>query len=163
MLTIENYSDKIVLLNTKGEIMEEKTKILVHRLVWLTLFTLSVLAIIILLSLYTNSGNETAAFWGMFLEYFTIYALAMFIASLFLSYKQYNYNGATISVYAGWYHHALRINGEIFDEHNTLMSFTPIKLSTTLDNGTVLEATISLSNRIVLKINNRVVKPEQKR
>ena len=96
-----------------------------------------------------------------FLNYFMLYAIpiaiAMFISSLLKGYREYDYNGKIISVYSGWYHHTLRVNGIKYDEHNTLSSFTPIKLSTTLDDGSKLEATISLSGRISLKINDKLV------
>lgn len=88
-----------------------------------------------------------------------LFAIPMFIGAALLSYKEYDYNGKKISVYAGWFHHTLRVNGAICDEHNTLMSRTPIKLSTTLDDGTVLDATVSLTNRISLKANNKLIIP----
>ena len=136
--------------------MEEKTKILVHRLVWLILFILSTLALIIAFSSVSSS-----AFSLLFLS--TLISFMFFIYSLSLSFKQYNYNGTMISVYVGWYHHTLRINGELVDEHDAFINYTFILLSTTLDDGSVVEATISRSKSIVLKINNRLVKPEQKR
>lgn len=78
------------------------------------------------------------------------------ICSWLLSCKVYNYNGKKILVYAGWFHHYIEVDGRYMDEHNTLMSFTPIELSCTLDDGTLLQARISLSNRISLKINNQL-------
>lgn len=100
-------------------------------------------------------------------DYFAIYlvvlffggtfAIAFFISSLLLCYKEYSYNGNIISVYAGWFHHTLRINGEILDEHTTSISLTPIYLSTTLEDGTKLEATISHLNRISLKANDKLI------
>ena len=90
---------------------------------------------------------------------FLIPAILMLIESLLVSYKEYEYNGKIISVYAGYFHHTLRINGEKFDEHNTLLAFTPIKLTTKLDQTTDIEATITLTNRISLKINNKLLEP----
>ena len=84
--------------------------------------------------------------------------LGMFIGALLLNYKEYNYNGKTISVYAGWFHHTLRIDGEIFDEHNTLIFYTAIDLSTTFEEQTKIEARISTMNRISLKIDGKLVK-----
>ena len=78
------------------------------------------------------------------------------ICSWLLSCKVYNYNGKKILVYAGWFHHYIEVDGRYMDEHNTLMSFTPIELSCTLDDGTLLQARISLTNRISLKINNQL-------
>lgn len=80
----------------------------------------------------------------------------LFIDSLFLSCREYEYNGTNIVVYAGFYHHYIKVNGKIFDEHNTIVSFTAIPLSCTLDDGTDIEVVITLTNRISLKINNRL-------
>lgn len=79
----------------------------------------------------------------------------MLISALLLNYKTYQYYGNVITVYAGWFHHVLRINGEKYDEHNTLMTFAPIYLSTTLENAKI-EVTISTFNRIALKINDKL-------
>lgn len=83
-------------------------------------------------------------------------SLVMFISALLLSYKERFYNGSTISVYAGYFHHTLRVNGVKYDEHNTLISWMPIVLSTTLEDGTKIDSTISLTNRITIKINDRL-------
>lgn len=90
------------------------------------------------------------------LWYFIAVTLTMFIGSLLLSYKTYEFNGNTISIYAGYYNHYIKVNGEKFDEHKTLASFTPIILSCTLEDGSQLQATISTTNRIALKINNKL-------
>lgn len=88
---------------------------------------------------------------------FTISAFIFFFCSLLLSYKEYEYNGKIISVYSGWYHHTLRINGILCDEHNTFINHVPIYLSTNLDDETVIDVTITLTNRISIKINNRLL------
>lgn len=88
-----------------------------------------------------------------------IVVIAFFISSLMLSCKTYNYNGNKIVAYAGWYHHYIKINGEKYDEHNTLHSFSPIYLSCMLDETTIIEATVTSSNRIALKINGKLQKP----
>lgn len=85
-----------------------------------------------------------------------IFIFAIFIASLTLSCKQYMYKGDRIVVYAGWYHHYIKVNKQKYDEHNTLVSFTAIQLSCTLNDGTDIKATITMSNRISLKINNQL-------
>lgn len=87
-----------------------------------------------------------------------IFVFAFFISSLFLSCKVYDYNGNEIIIYAGWYHHYIKVNGTKTDEHNTLITFTAISLSCILSDGTDIKATISLSNRISLKINNLLYK-----
>lgn len=100
--------------------------------------------------------EPTITSW-FYLYYLLIPVIVIFICSLLISYKEYQVGGKTISVYAGWYHHTLRIDGTKYDEHNTIVSHTPIKLSTTLEDGTKLEATISLTNRITLKANDKLV------
>ncbi|MBR5387965.1 MAG: hypothetical protein IK147_00685 [Clostridia bacterium] len=100
--------------------------------------------------------NDTA-----YIYIFLLPAIIMLIGALLLSYKEYDYSGKKISVYAGWCHHTLRVNGEIYDEHTTLISWTPICLSTTLDDGTKLEATITLTNRISLKANDKLIAPSE--
>ena len=91
------------------------------------------------------------------LYYILFPAIIMFVGALFVQYREYEYNGKKISVYAGYFHHTLRINEEKFDEHNTFLAFTPIKLSTKLDEKTNIEATITLSNRVSLKINDKLL------
>lgn len=87
-------------------------------------------------------------------------ALLFFISALLLSCNVYIYNDKKIVVYAGWYHHYILINGEKYDEHNTITFFTPILLSGSLDDGNEIKATISLTNRIALKINGKLYQKE---
>lgn len=87
-----------------------------------------------------------------------IFAFAFWICSLLYSYKLYDICNCIVIVYSGPYHHYIKVNGKIYDEHNTIMSWTPIVLSTTLD-GNALQATISLTNRISVKLNNVLIKP----
>lgn len=106
---------------------------------------------------YDNSDVVARVFFIM-----SPFILILLICSLMLSYKVYDYDGNKIEVYSGWYYHYIKINGEKYDEHNTLQSFSPIYLSCMLDDYTTIEATISLSNRIALKINGRLYEPVQK-
>ena len=92
----------------------------------------------------------------MILIYGGIFIFIFFIGTLLLSCKIYNYNGNEIVVYAGGFHHYIKVNGIKTDEHNTIISYTAIHLSCTLDDGTLLDATISMTNRISLKINNKL-------
>lgn len=90
------------------------------------------------------------------------FILLLLIGTLMLSYKVYDYDGNKIEVYSGWYYHYIKINGEKYDEHNTSLSLSSIYLSCMLDDNTAIEATISLSNRIALKVNGKLYKPVQK-
>ena len=87
--------------------------------------------------------------------------IPFFLSVLLLTCSIYHYNDKAIVVYAGWYHHYILINGEKYDEHNTLISFTPITLTATLDDGSEVKATISLTNRVALKINGKLCEKER--
>lgn len=84
-----------------------------------------------------------------------MFILGFFIASLFLSYKEYEYNGNKIVVYAGWYHNYIKLNGTKISEQNTLMPFQVITLSCKSNEGDDIQATISMTNKISLKINEQ--------
>ncbi len=135
--------------------MNEKNKLLRHRLIWLTLLV----AAIVLTALLAG-GVLGPALWLIYVvAMYDIVCFVFFIsACLLTSYRAYEYEGKLIIVYAGFYYHYLKINGEVTDEHNTIMTFTPIQLSCTLDDGTAVAANITLTNRISLKINNRLYK-----
>ena len=94
---------------------------------------------------------------GDWLYYFLLPAVVFLIESLLICYKEYECNGKKLSVYAGFYHHTLRVDGEKCDEHNTITSFYPIYLSTTMEDGIEVEATITTFNRISLKVNNKLL------
>ncbi len=133
--------------------LHEKRKILIHRLIWLSFF---ILGIVIPAILHFNYIIDVR--W--YLVYFFIldvFLLGMFICTLLLSCKEYKYDGYSIVVYSGFYHHYIKINGRIEDEHNTIATFSAIYLSCTIDEQ-YFEATISLTNRISLKINDRLYK-----
>ena len=114
-----------------------------------------VLLIVILIPVIVYNSSDLHFDEILFCCIFLI-VLAFFIGTLLLSCKVYEYNGRQIIVYAGWYYHYVKIDGEKLDEHNTIIAYTPIVLSCMLDDGTPLQATISLTNRIALKINNRL-------
>ena len=89
--------------------------------------------------------------------YFIPVTILLFIQSLLLCYRRYEYNEQVIEVYAGYYNHYIKVNNEKYDEHNTLATFSPIQLSCTLDSGEKIQATISLTNRVSLKINDKLL------
>ncbi len=108
-----------------------------------------------ILSYDINASNDMVYMIPLFV-FGDICVFVFFIGSLLLSYKDYKYNSNEIIVYAGWYHHYIKVNGKKIDEHNTLITFTAIPLSCTLDDGTDIKATITMTNRISLKINNQL-------
>lgn len=83
--------------------------------------------------------------------------ILLFIHSLLLCYRKYEYGEQILEVYAGYYNRYIKVNGEKYDEHKTLSTFSPIILSCTLDSGEKIQATISLTNRISLKINDKLL------
>lgn len=91
--------------------------------------------------------------------WFSLIFFAIFLSLLLVSYKEYDYNGEQITVYAGYNKHYLCVNGQKCDEHNTFIFYTPLHLETILASGEKLEVTISLTNRITTKINGRMIDP----
>lgn len=140
--------------------MNEKKKLLILKLVWFCLAVLFLTLSIIISPDWRSSIS--VAFWQL-LNATTIIAIFTFIVSLTLSYKEINYydkNSSTykkISVYAGFFHHWLKLDDKLVDKYDTLFFVTPIKLHTTIENNVKIEATISTMNRITLKINNEIV------
>ncbi len=84
--------------------------------------------------------------------------LLIFIRSMLLSCKVYYNDDDTVIVYAGYFYNYVSINGEKYDEHNTFVTFVPIKLSCNF-GGMHLDATISLFRRIALKIDEKLCRP----
>lgn len=100
-----------------------------------------------------------AAYFSVWLTAFIYTDAILFVvwvSSWFLSCKGYKYDDKKIVIYAGWFHHCLKVNGRYMDEYNTFITFTPIDLSCVLNDGTPLQVRISLANRITLKINNQL-------
>lgn len=133
----------------------EQRKIRMHRIVLASVFAINLIAVVICACFAFKSDLNVAALvsFCIFIS-IDIFFFAFFISSLFLSCKYYVYEGRDIIVYAGFYHHYMTVDGRRVDEHNTITSFTPIILSCTLPEGTHLFATVSLTNRISLKIND---------
>ena len=96
----------------------------------------------------------------VFMLYFIPLVAMIFVITLTLNYKEYDFNGKTIAVYAGVNKHYLKIDDEKFDEHNSWLIFSPLKLSTKLGENEIV-ATISLTNNISLKINNKLYQPKK--
>lgn len=84
--------------------------------------------------------------------------LLMFIGALMLSCNVYQFDGHQIIVYAGFCHHYIKIDDEKYDEHNTILTFSPINMSCVVGEHH-LEATVTLTNRISLKIDGRLCDP----
>lgn len=84
-------------------------------------------------------------------------ATGIFLSTFFLFCKEKEFNGTKISVYVGRYHHNLRVNGQIRDEYNAFFFIPPLQFSTTLDDGTKVEATIITAYRISIKVNGELI------
>ena len=86
------------------------------------------------------------------------FTLGFFISSFQLRYKEYSYQGKLISVYAGWCNNYLKIDDEKFDEHtSSIFRKYPVVLSCITDSGEKIQATISTSNHISLKVNDKLI------
>ena len=140
--------------------MYEKKKLLIRKLVW---FALLIVTVGISIKYWKDWLFEStlSELWIWLIMFLDIIVPLFLIGSLLLSCKVYDYDGKEVIVYAGWFHHYMKVSGVPLDEHNTIMYFTPIVLSTTLKDGTILQATISLTNRISLKINNQLYTKEK--
>ena len=146
-----------------GFMEEEKRKLLVYRLIWLAVLATS---IILTVKCYANlfgdspdidaDGLIALGIFALVLPFVDILAFAFFIAALTFSCKTYYYKDNIIVVYAGFSHHYIKVNGKIVDEYVSSFAFTPIRLSHTLQDGSLINATVSLSNRITLKINDKL-------
>lgn len=90
---------------------------------------------------------------------FIVIEIILFVVLLYVFSRRcrvYNYNENKIIVYAGIFHNYMKINRIKVDEYNSWITFTPIVLCCPLKDETMIQATISLSNRIALKVNNRL-------
>ena len=85
-----------------------------------------------------------------------IFLFILFLGTMLLSCKVYDLDGKELIVYSGFYRHYIKYDGTILDEHNTFQTYVPIYLSTTIDDETYIEVTISTMNRISLKVNDQL-------
>lgn len=144
-------------------------KLFIRRLMWFILLILGIITIVIWFFpeiIIGNDGNMDETIRDLIMQWpdlimecfviIDVLIFSVFISTLFLSCKVYDYNGNSIVVYAGWFHNYIKVNGKKFDEHNTFTSYTAILLPCVLDDGTDVKVTITRSNRISLKINNRL-------
>lgn len=92
--------------------------------------------------------------WGL-----AFFVFIFFIETLTLNYKRYKIANNEIIVYVGLFHHYIKINDVIADEHNTLITFSPIYLSCAMDQDNMINVTITTFNRISLQCNNMLVQP----
>lgn len=147
----------VFLNGTRFFIMEEfmlyeKKKILIERIICLIFLIAGIVMAICWERILIDSD------FPIFLFIFIIlFCLVLFICSLMLSCRIYSYDGKLIVVYSGFYHHYIKIDGVKTDEHNTILTYTAIYLSCTLKDGTNIDAAISMTNRISVKINNRLI------
>lgn len=128
--------------------LHEEKKLLTRKLFW---FLLVVIGCIICIK-----ASEDLWEWCTLLFLIELIIVVFFFGSLSLSCKTYTYKDYEIIVYAGWFHHYIKVNNEIVDEHNTLITYVPITLESTLDSGEKIFARISTFNRISLKINDKL-------
>lgn len=110
-----------------------------------------------------SAADASSADGGYMLLRWSIYALIVCIGLIPLLFllcahcNVYLYNGKEIIVFAGINKHYIKINGEIFDEHNSWFYFL-IVLSCK-DGEDFFEATVSATNSIRLKANGKLIRP----
>lgn len=101
---------------------KEKRFILVNRIV--SLFIVLINIFILILPLWNILIASDTGFVLYIMALCCIFITPIiFICSLFLSYKIYKFNGNIITIYAGYYNHYIKINGEMFDEHTNIYKF----------------------------------------
>lgn len=144
--------------------MEREQKFIFYtRLMWFLITAASiVLTIYVLSSTYNDliyGDGEFLVFLALvyILPFVDFIIFLIFVCALCLHCKTYKFKDNSIVVYAGFCNHYIKANGVKCDEHNTLISFTPIVMSCKLDDGTMLKATISMSNRIALKADDKLL------
>lgn len=141
----------------------EKKFIFYTRLMWFLITAASiVLTIRVLTSAYNDliyGDGDGLVFLALvyILPFVDFIIFSIFVCTLCLHCKTYTFKGNSIVVYAGFCNHYIKANGVKCDEHITLISFTPIVMSCKLDDGTMLKATISMSNRIALKADDKLL------
>ncbi len=109
--------------------MKERIKIWAYRLIWTIL-----LATVVLLTIFLKvEGKENIALKVCIGVIVGLFVFAFWLDAFLVNYKTYCIGQIVILVYAGYFHHYIKVNGTIYDEHNTLVYLTPIVLSTTVN------------------------------
>ena len=133
--------------------MNDKNKCIV-------IYSSILLALIVINIIFWIFAIGSNAVWAIILAYplvlLDIIILSFWIASLTIKYKEFDYEGNKISVYAGFINHYLKINGALKDEIKTMSTFVPITLLYKDDKLNV-DVTIS-TGFIKIKINDKLVK-----
>lgn len=108
---------------------------------------------------------------GTFYEYLTYASyvsagfMSFFLCLLGYSLTQRNLQiyrtdkGNEVVVFAGLYDHYIEVNGERVDEYKSAFYFTPIKMSYNINENEKIDVIISLTNKISVKINGKLVFP----
>lgn len=76
-----------------------------------------------------------------------------FATAMVLSTKVYKYNGHEIVIYVGRINRYIKVDGDVVARYKTIFTSIPLKLSCTLDDGTLLTALVNKYNRITLFVN----------
>ena len=83
--------------------------------------------------------------------------ISFWTCSFNIKYKNLVIENNNIEIYAGFATHYIKVNGKIKDEYKASFTFTPIILSCCI-NKHKLQATISTSNHIVVKIDEELIR-----
>ena len=134
--------------------MNEKKKMIK---IWSYILILTILVNILFFIFAVGSGDM----WAIIIVYpliaWDIVALVFWICSFNIKYKNLVIENSNIEIYAGFATHYIKVNGEIKDEYKASFTFTPIILSCSI-NKHKLQATISTSNHIVVKIDEELIR-----
>lgn len=103
---------------------------------------------------------DYSKFWYPYLS--LIISVPVFIGALMLRYREIDYEGSTISVYAGFCEQRLTIDGEVVDVesdscYDTGTTYLQGEIYRDEDDFDIVEVKIFSGNEIVVKINNKIV------
>ena len=109
--------------------------------------------------------NTSDAVFGLLYAVFIVYGLLFgfpfWIRNFTCKCREYTVDGHRILVYAGHSHFYIKVDGEKYDEVVRFALFSSTRLRTTLENGMILEATVTATfKRIRFKCNDRLVEPD---
>ena len=124
---------------------------------WSLILLVTIILNIIFWLLAINSGIIWLVSVAWALIVWDILALIFWIMSFNVKYKKFTIENNEIEIYAGLSNHYIKVNGEIKDEYKASFAFTPIILSCSI-NKHKLQATISTSNHIVVKIDEELIR-----
>ena len=95
-------------------------------------------------------------FVAIFFSAIFIFGLALFISSFYIKLQDFDHQSMKITVYCGFEHHYLFVDGKLVDEFNCSFTFNNIVLKYKSPYGNI-EAIISIDNSINVSVDGERV------